>query len=228
VSAPHAGLTLVLDTATHASIVALCDAAPLATSRRDAHHRHGSHVLEQVDEVLADAGRTPDDLGFIAVGTGPGSFTGLRVGLATAKTIAYARSIPLVGVASSDALRQAAVERADAAPDTVVVQPAGARDHYLARAGEAAELVAPGDLVDEMAGHPALTVDMDPGLLGTEAARLGEVALAGLPGALLTLAAERFATLGADDIAELVPAYVALPRGVARAAEDMGWSPDLR
>ena len=80
----------------------------------------------------------------LAVGTGPGSFTGLRVGLATAKTIAYARGLPLLGVPSSDALRRAAIEQAGAPADVAVVLPAGAHDHYLARAGEAAVLVAPG------------------------------------------------------------------------------------
>ena len=54
------------------------------------------------------------------------------------------------------------------------------------------------------------------------------VALQRLPTALLALARERLATRQTDDVAELSPAYVALPRGVKRAAEDLGWSPDLR
>jgi hypothetical protein len=52
--------------------------------------------------------------------------------------------------------------------------------------------------------------------------------VAGLPAALLALAAQRLAVGELDAPAGLVPAYVALPRGVSRAAEELRWSPDLR
>ncbi len=71
-------------------------------------------------------------------------------------------------------------------------------------------------------------LDLDPDLLGVEAARLGEAALEGLPAALLELGWQRLATAGLDDAATLVPAYVALPRGVRHGPEELGWSPDLR
>jgi tRNA threonylcarbamoyl adenosine modification protein YeaZ len=167
------------------------------------------------------------DLDAVAVGTGPGSFTGLRVGMATAKTIAYTRSLPIIGVMSSAALRRAAIQ-AGAPEDVAVVLPAGAHDHYLARAGEDPVIVAPGDLVVVLAASPAISVDMDPETLGTEAQRLGIAAVEGLPGALLSLAGERLTQHSSDDVSELVPAYVAMPRGVARAADELGWSPDLR
>jgi len=220
-------LILAVDTSTRASIVVLGEDVPLWTSRRDAGHRHGSHLLEQIDEVLDAGGRTLDDISALAVGTGPGSFTGLRVGLATLKTVAYARELPLVGVMSADALRLAAAA-AGAGDDATVVLPAGARDHYVARAGEDPVLIAPGDLADTLAGVPVLAIDMDAELLGEEAARLGAAAVEGLAAALLHLAGARLAAGETDDVAELTPAYVALPRGVKRAAEDLGWSPDLR
>ena len=221
------GLILALDTATRASIVVLGRDAPLATSRRDVQHRHGSHLLEQIDEVLEHAGRSLDEVEALAVGTGPGSFTGLRVGLATAKTVAYARELPLVGVMSSDALRLAGAD-AGADPDAAVVLPAGAHDHYLARVGQDPVLVAPGDLAQALAGLTALAVDTGPEPLGGGAADLGAAAVEGLPAALLRLAVTRLVDGQTDDVAELTPAYVALPRGVKRAAEDLGWSPDLR
>ena len=220
-------LILAVDTSTRASIVTLGSADPLATSRRHVKHRHGSHVLEQIDEVLEQAARSLDEVEALAVGTGPGSFTGLRVGLATLKTIAYARQLPLVGVMSSDALRAAAAATGVAA-DAVVVLPAGARDHYLARAGEDPVLIAPGDLAEALDGAPVLAIDMDAELLGEEAARAGAAAVEGMPATLLQLAAARLEAGETDDVAELTPAYVALPRGVKRAAEDLGWSPDLR
>jgi tRNA threonylcarbamoyl adenosine modification protein YeaZ len=198
-----------------------------ASSSRETAHRHGAHLLEQIDEVLAQTGRSLDEIDAVAVGTGPGSFTGLRVGLATAKTIAYARSLPLIAVVSSQALRTAATAQG-AAAETVVVLPAGARDHYLAAPDADARLVPPDALEAELGSRSVLTVDMEPESLGAAAAALGAAALAGLPAALLALAAQRLSTGGADDIDELEPVYVALPRGVTRHAEELGWSPDLR
>jgi tRNA threonylcarbamoyl adenosine modification protein YeaZ len=163
----------------------------------------------------------------LVVGTGPGSFTGLRVGLATAKTLAYVRGLPIVGIASTDALRHAAGQ-AGASRAIVVVLPAGARDHYLARAGEEPVLVAPGGLREALGDVPVAGLDLDPDLLGVDAASLGEAALVGLPAALLELGWQRLATAELDDAATLVPAYVALPRGVRHGPEELGWSPDLR
>ncbi len=220
-------LILAVDTSTRASIVVLGGAEPVALSRRDVQHRHGSHLLEQIDEVLTEAGGSLADIGALGVGTGPGSFTGLRVGLATLKTLAYARELVVVGVRSSDALRQAGTD-AGARADAAVVLPAGARDHYLARVGEDPRLVAPGELAEAVAGRPVLAVDMDAELLGAEAARLGAAAVEAMPRALLALVRARLDAGENDDVAALTPAYVALPRGVKRAAEDLGWSPDLR
>ena len=222
------GLWLAIDTASRTSVVAIGRHEPRATSLRVVRHRHGSFLLEQVDEVLEAAGAAMADVTALVVGTGPGSFTGLRVGLATVKTVAYAAGLPLVGVRSSDALRRAAGVAAGAPPEVVIVLAAGARDHYLVREGEDPALVPPGGLVAALAGLPALTVDLDDAPLGEAAARLGEAAVAGLPAALLALAAERLAISETDEPATLVPAYVVLPRGVLRGAEEMGWSPDLR
>ncbi|MFV2062657.1 MAG: tRNA (adenosine(37)-N6)-threonylcarbamoyltransferase complex dimerization subunit type 1 TsaB [Chloroflexota bacterium] len=220
------GLTLAIDTSTKSSIVVLGRDRPAAISRRDVSHRHGSHVLEQVEEVLATAGVSLAAVDSLAVGTGPGSFTGLRVGMATAKTLAYALSLPLVGVPSSTALRRAAVD-SGAPEDVAVVLAAGAHDHYLVRATDDPVLVAPGGLVDLLKGSPSLSIDLGVEVLGPEAQRLGAAALEGMSEALLALARERLAA-APDDVAELIPAYVALPRGVTRAADELGWSPDLR
>jgi tRNA threonylcarbamoyl adenosine modification protein YeaZ len=227
VSALADGLLLAVDTSTRSSVVVIGRGEPLAVSRRDVRHRHGSHVLEQIDAVLKDAGASLEDVVGLAVGTGPGSFTGLRVGMATVKTIAYTRRTPLVGVVSCDCLRRAAVD-SGGSPDTAVVLPAGARDHYLAAPGIDPVLIAPGDLLMAIDGRPVLTIDMEADLLGKAATELGHAALEGMPDALLAMARERLEAGDADDVAELVPAYVALPRGVKRAAEDLGWSPDLQ
>ena len=222
-----APMILAIDTSTRSSVVTVGRGEPASVSRRDVSHRHGSHVLEQVEAVLAGADLRLADVEALAVGTGPGSFTGLRVGMATAKTLAYTRSLPLVGLMSSTALRYAAA-RAGAAADVAVVLPAGAHDHYLVRIGHDPVLVAPGGLDDALQGVPVLTLDLAPDVLGPAAVRLGLAALEGLPAAMLALAGERLRAGDVDDVSELVPAYVALPRGVSRAADELGWSPDLR
>ena len=139
------------------------------------------------------------------------------------KTVAYARALPLVGVMSSDALRDAS-----GLPAAAVVLPAGARDHYLSRAGHDPVLIAPGDLSAAVGDDPVLAIDMDAAILGEEATARGAAAVEGLAAALLARARARLLAGDADEVAELIPAYVALPRGVKRGAEDLGWSPDLR
>jgi hypothetical protein len=132
-----------------------------------------------------------------------------------------------VGVPSSDALRRAAVDAGAAGPEAVVVLPAGAHDHYLAAPAETPTLVAPDALTAALHGREAIAVGLPAAVAGAEAVRRGDAALDGLPDALLALGA---AVPSADvgDAATLVPAYVALPRGIVLAAEEMGWSPDLR
>lgn len=221
---------LAIDTATRASAVAVghgFDSIEAVTTH-EARHRHGSTLLEQIDAVLESADIDLDGLDVVAVGTGPGSFTGMRVGLATAKTIAHVRGLPIVGVPSADALRVAAARDAGTSPDVAVVLPAGAHDHYVAMRGEAVRLVPPGALAEMLDGRAAVAVDMEADALGAEAAAAGVVAVAGIAAALLGLAAERLAAGESDSVDALVAAYVALPRGVAQAAEDLGWSPDLQ
>ena len=69
---------------------------------------HGREIAPAVDRLLKAAGKGPADLGLVAVDIGPGSYTGLRVGLAAAKGLAYALGKPLIGVPSLDVLAEAA------------------------------------------------------------------------------------------------------------------------
>jgi tRNA threonylcarbamoyl adenosine modification protein YeaZ len=217
---------LAIDTSTHLSVAALATGpASFRSSVDDVGRRHGASLLDQLDRLLSEAGLRPGDLALLVVGTGPGSFTGLRVGLATAKTIAYMTGAPVVGVASSDALRLAAVEARVAGPQALVVLPAGAHDHYVAAHDAVPELIAPGSLTLALAERESIAVGVPADLVGEEAVRCGEVALEGLPGALLALATTTMGT-DAGDAATLVPGYVALPRGIS--TEETGWSPDLR
>ncbi len=223
-------MILVLDTATRTPVVALAtpDGTLVAERRWTSHHRHGEELLQRIDELLAEAGIQRGGLSGVVVGTGPGSFTGLRIGLATAKTIAYSLGLPLVGVSSTLALGAAVVEGRRA--EVTVTLPAGAADRYEHRVAidgvEPAEVEPPRLVGDPDVGEAAVAIDLD--AAPAAARESGELALAGLARALAQIGARRMQQGRLDDPAELVPAYVALPRGIARAAAEMEWSPDLR
>jgi tRNA threonylcarbamoyladenosine biosynthesis protein TsaB len=111
---PEPVLLLAIDTATSAITVALHDGDRLlAESTMLDARRHGEYLAPGIADVLAEAGRTPAEVTAVVAGTGPGPFTGLRIGLVTARTFAFARGIPVFGVCSLDALaHQAWVEDA--------------------------------------------------------------------------------------------------------------------
>jgi tRNA threonylcarbamoyladenosine biosynthesis protein TsaB len=101
-----AGQTLLaFDTATGTARVALlARSGQVLAAREKTAARHSANLLGLVDEVLREAGLPPSGLAAIACGAGPGSFTGLRVGLAVAKGLALPTARPLVLVSSLDAL----------------------------------------------------------------------------------------------------------------------------
>lgn len=96
---------LAIDTATLSGSVALCRGAEiLAESLVNLRSTHSERLLLQVEQVLDVTGLSVAQLDLIAVVHGPGSFTGLRVGLATAKGLATAADVPLVGISTLEAL----------------------------------------------------------------------------------------------------------------------------
>jgi tRNA threonylcarbamoyl adenosine modification protein YeaZ len=98
-------LILGLDTATPAVTVALHDGVqPLAQLVMVDAHRHAELLTPAISEVIADAGAERADLTGIAVGVGPGPYTGLRVGLVTARVLGAALGVPVYGVCSLDVI----------------------------------------------------------------------------------------------------------------------------
>lgn len=135
-------LILGLDTATSTSTVALLEVGEQGSTvlARRSHtdpRRHGQVLPVQVDAVLADAGVRPGELGCVGVGTGPGAFTGLRVGLATADVLGLALGVPVHGVCTHDTLAWAAGRRASFA----VVTDARRREVFWTRYADAATRV---------------------------------------------------------------------------------------
>jgi tRNA threonylcarbamoyl adenosine modification protein YeaZ len=217
-----AGL-LAIDTSGTNALVALGaeDGSLVAERRWQAGYRHGEELLARIDEILTTAGMTVSDLSGVVVGTGPGAFTGLRVGLATAKALARGLDIPIAGVATCDALLSGTPLAAGM--QAVLLLPAGPSDRVLVVAGEAV-LVKGGDEPGLPGNAVLVAVDL-PARAPGEAIDRGFAAEAGLAAALLRLGAERIAA-GGDDVARLVPEYVTLPRGVAAVKGEVRWSHD--
>jgi tRNA threonylcarbamoyl adenosine modification protein YeaZ len=93
-------LTLAFDTATAEATSALVDDGEVLGERTS----RAVTLLEDVDALLRQGGAHPRDLGALVVGIGPGSFTGVRIGLAAARGLALALDLPGAGVSTLDAL----------------------------------------------------------------------------------------------------------------------------
>ncbi len=98
-------IVLGIDTATSRASVALAREEGIAALLGlDGRGRHAGDLLARIDALLAGAGLRPSDLSGIAVTVGPGSFTGVRIGMATAKGLAYSLGLPLGGMSTLEAL----------------------------------------------------------------------------------------------------------------------------
>jgi tRNA threonylcarbamoyl adenosine modification protein YeaZ len=219
---------LAIDTATSRVVIATGSPAGVAdgVSTWAAGHRHGETLLPTIGRFLGEQNIRRSRLVGIVVGTGPGAFTGLRVGMATAKGLAHGLRIPLVGISTAEALLTAAGE-----PRGVMLLPAGPSDRIIVRAGEPPRLV-PGGSDPELAPDELLiAVDLE-GRAPADAVARGEAARAGLGATLLRAGAARLGGLpapaGLGELATLAPEYVTLPRGTHAAVGTVSWSRDPR
>jgi tRNA threonylcarbamoyladenosine biosynthesis protein TsaB len=102
-------ITLALDTSTaRGSVAVRRDGATVVAREGDASRPHATRLPGDLLDALADSGATLDQVSVLAVGLGPGAFTGLRVGIATMQGLAFARTIPVVGISAFDAIAGAA------------------------------------------------------------------------------------------------------------------------
>jgi tRNA threonylcarbamoyl adenosine modification protein YeaZ len=210
-------LVLALDTSSPAVTAALVDLAPDRCEVLAEHvvvdgRRHGELLAVGVRAVLD--GRPATDLGAVVVGLGPGPFTGLRVGLVTAATMADALGLPAYGVCSLDAV---------GAGERVVVTDARRREVYWARydAGARVEGPAverPGALADRLLGSGTRLVGAG-AVLHREAfdgLQVDDSAVHPSGPALVRLAAERVLTGAPSD--PLTPLYLRRPDAVEPGA----------
>lgn len=149
---------LALDSASAAFSVAVLDDGALRARRFEARLRgHAERLAPMIEAVVAESGVAFDDFDAVAVTVGPGTFTGVRIGLATARGLALATGAPLIGVTTLEAVAAAVPEAARAGRDLMVVLDARKGEVYVQRfSADLTPLDAPRNL-------PPATV---PGLFG--------------------------------------------------------------
>jgi tRNA threonylcarbamoyladenosine biosynthesis protein TsaB len=216
-------ICLGLDTATSATVAGVLDRDGAVTEVRDdpepgARPAHAARLLGAAEEALERAGLGWDEVERLAVGVGPGSFTGLRIGIATARALAQARGLPLVGVSSLEALARGA------AGDHVVLAVLDARRGEVFAA--AAGVLAPSALAPEALADWVRALGSAPLAVGDGAVRFRDPLEAA--GALVPpdedgvhrLRAEHLCRLGAagtpTDRDALLPDYLREPDAVPR------------
>ena len=128
-------LILAFDTATDVAASALVDDGEVLGERWS----QAVTVLEDVDALLRQAGARPSDLGALAVGIGPGSFTGTRIGLSVARGLGLALDLPVAGVSTLAAL-------AAGAPGTVPLIDARRGEVFVRGPGDAPVALPPAGL----------------------------------------------------------------------------------
>jgi len=217
-------LTLGIDTATAIGSVGLADGSPLGELSFSARMSQSERLIQAIDRLLELNQARVKDLKLIAVSAGPGSFTGLRIGMATAKGLAQALRIPLVGVPSMEGY----VSRAGFWPDKICVLIHDRRDlvyvgEFLRGRRVAAERVE--EIERVLAGAEGkLLLGSGAELYRAELEENGGIvapSALNLPSGLeiALLGAAKFSATGKDELLTLEPRYVQRPLAETRLNE---------
>lgn len=135
-------MLLAFDTATPHVTVALHDGERVVASYSSpSSMRHGEMLAPSIEQVLAEAGALNTDITAVAVGVGPGPFTGLRVGLVTARTLGFSLGIPMYGVCTLDVLAAEAID--GGLEEFTVATDARRKEVYLASYADGARVDGP-------------------------------------------------------------------------------------
>ena len=192
-SESDSGLWLGIDTSTGVTAALARPGHVLASRAVSATNVHAEQLMPLVSEVVAESGHVLADLAGIVVGVGPGPFTGLRVGIVTAQTLAYVLDVPVRGVCSLDIV---ALSYAATRPDRgfTVVSDARRKELYWATYAASGKRL----------GEPQVTLpgDVPAGLIVGPAAELyeleGERIVVALDPGAIVVAPERLADIGTE------------------------------
>ena len=187
-------------------------------------YRHGETLVPTIQRFLGEQNIRRSRLTAIVVGTGPGAFTGLRVGLATAKGLAHGLGLPIVGISTAEALL--AVPGLPVGP--VLLLPAGPSDRMLVRAGQAPALLPAGNEPDPRDGRDPRRGRPRRAARTRRRSRSGRSPEPVSARRSSGSGAARLAADDVDDLAGLVPEYVTLPRGISGESGEVEWSRDPR
>jgi tRNA threonylcarbamoyladenosine biosynthesis protein TsaB len=219
-------IVLGLDTATPSTVAGVLAGDAVFEVRDDpepgVRPAHAGRLLGAAEEALAAAGVGWEDVSRLAVGVGPGSFTGLRIGIATARALAQARGLPVVGVSTLEALARGAGD----APVVLAMIDARRGEAFAAAWQGGARLLAPAALAPEVLAERVRAMPVAPVAVGDGAVRFRgslEAAGAHVPpdeDGAHRLRAEHVCKLGAEgsptDRDALLPDYLREPDAVPR------------
>ncbi len=217
-------MILAIDTATRYAGIALYDGqAVLCEETWRSNDSHTRELMPNVVRALAQQEITVQDLTGLAVALGPGSFTGLRIGLSVAKGIAFVTGKPLLGIPTLDILGYAHA-RQDLRTCALVEAGRGRFCVATYRRGQALErldeyrLLSPADLVASIEGPTLFCGEIDASLRSYLQERLGDLAIIVSPaeclrraGYLAELGWQRLQRGERDDLATLSPIYLHHP-----------------
>ena len=229
-----ANRVIVIDTATRRGVVAaVAPDGVLAAADHDRPMAHAERLFGMLDEVLEQANWEASSVDLLAVGMGPGSFTGVRVGMAAAKGVGFSLGIPVVGVISLASMAHAARSQAGAVPVVALLDakkgevfagcygpdgalmagpdhlPRGDVEAWLGAAGVARSgLVFVGEVVGEL------------GLVDAHWIRSADCDLPG-PGSTAALARADWESCPVDQLDSLEPLYVR-PPDITKPAQPPG------
>ena len=207
-------ILLGIDSSTDRLGIGLCDGPTImAEALLDSQREHASRIIVMIDRLLKDTHIPKSRLEGIAAAIGPGSFTGLRVGLAVAKGIAMALTIPIVGVSTFAVMNKKL--RADY-PDFYLCAPVRKGELYLFHA--AGNSAIPEDIIVIKQSKLVEIVGSIPvGLIGKEPAGWTEIGAKCIPAEAMSISGGALAVVGAemlsagisDNMVTLEPLYIA-------------------
>lgn len=199
--------TLLMDTATGIHVGLACGGQPVAALAESSSRRHVERLQPMVDELLTSQGVGLDDLALIAVGIGPGPFTGLRIGIVAARSMGLVAGVPVRGFSTLDAIALGWFAGGlRPTSEVVVVTDARRKELYwarydsLGRRVEGPSVSAPADVPLLPVGGPGVQVYPE-----TFAGRVPEGAPEGLDAALVAARIDELPDTG------LEPAYLRKP-----------------